>query len=265
MKSLYNFYFLAFALCSIYLFRCIDWETNPSPSTDTFTLVYPEGDEALHFGDTVSITFRANRDSVDRAGIQVSSNDGDDYFHVISNTISIDNGLEYLYKVTWVIGREDEFAINKLYEDLEFNDDEDPQWKCRIKIYDPDDASSYVESESFTVTFKMPYYLRYPAGGEQYSFGDTIPIIYTFRTDSMSVIQYFYCTEDEKEWIQITPYRSNLIHTKGDWELTTTTKWLIPSHSKHSDNPPGDSTKIRINDYSLKRPIESGWIKIKKD
>lgn len=252
-----------FTACIFLTTGCGESSTNSKSDTTTLALDYPKGGETLSFGDTITISFRANGDSINNVRIQVTTDKGKHYFHIINQPFPITGSGTNPYTQKWIIGKEDEYNINFLYKDTVFDADEDPAWKCKIKIYAQDSKHINMTSDNFTVNFKIRYYLRYPIGGEIYKSTDTIPIIYTFRTDSMSTIQYFYWSLESHYWSQITYME---IPRQGDYQLQTFTRKFIPANPNNID-PIGDSTKIMIDDYSTinPMPLESGWITINKN
>jgi hypothetical protein len=250
----------------IFLYACIflttgcgDSTTDPEPDNTALALDYPKGGETLSIGDTVTISFRANGDSINSARIQVTTDKGQNYFHISNQALPITESGTKAYTQQWVIGREDEYDTKLLYKDTVFNDGEDPAWKSNIKIYANENEQISVTSTDFIVNFKTPYYLRYPIGGEVYNFTDTIPVIFTFRTDSMSVIQYFFWSIESGVWSQILTDKR--FPEKYEYTLGTFTRLFIPADPDLIE-PVGDSTKILIRQYPSGKPVQSGWITI---
>ncbi len=264
MKRVLTIFLACFAVCILILMGCDDTATNPEEETTKMALVYPKGGETFSIGDTICISFMANADSVSSVRVQVTSNNGSNYFNIAKTAVSISGSGSNTYTPKWVVGQEAEFGINVLYKDTVFGSSANPHpaWNCHIKIYDSDNSSVYEVCDDFTVNLMRPFFLRFPIGGEEYNLTDTIPIVATYRTDSMSIIQYFFWSLEEEDWSQIV--KVNEILRQDDYKLVTFTKKLVPADSSSFPYPLGDSTKIRINDYDLNRPMESGWIKINK-
>jgi len=248
--------YLTIAVICMCMIGCTDPSTDPA-----LTINYPKGGETMSIGDTVTISFRANADSLSGARIQVTSDDGLHYFHVVNDTLLTTGSGVTTYKQQWTVGREDEYDHILLYADTVFALGEDPSWNCRIKVYAHDNNQIQVTSKDFTVNFKTPYYIRYPIGGETYDTSDTIPVIFTFRTDSMSAIQYFYWSIELEVWSQLT--KATEICGGYDYSLETYKRLFIPLNPNNID-PIGDSTKIMIRQYPVGKMVQSGWFTIKK-
>ncbi len=259
MKKVSAIFTTGFAVSALTLALCTPSE--PGGDTTAMALIYPAGDETFSIGDTVAVTFKANGDSVVNICVQVTS-DGQNYFSISKENIPIHSSGTKNYTIQWYIGHEDDYDTALLYAPHDFADDADPEWTCRIRIYAVGNENISEESGDFTVNLKRPFFLRYPIGGEKYNLTDTIPIIATYRTDSMSIIQYFFWSIQESDWSQIT--KLNTMMPSRDYKLVTYTKKFVPADSSSFPFPLGDSTKIRINDYNINRPMESGWITINK-
>lgn len=193
---------------------------------------YPKGGETFYFGDTVTISF----------GVTGAS----------GSTLK------------WAIGKEAYTANYRLlYQDTMFGSSANPNpcWKCKLKVYLSENNNIHVKSAEFTIKYTTPYFLRYPNGGEVYKITDTMPIIYTFRDDSMSVIQTHYWSIAKKKWSQIITFPR--IPAQDDWHLVTAKRNFIPTDTINNLDAIGDSTRIMIVDYSTgSKQIESGWIKL---
>ena len=72
MKRVLTVFMTCFAVCIVILMGCDDTATNPQEETTKMALVYPEGGETFSIGDTVTISFKANGDSISSIGIQVT-------------------------------------------------------------------------------------------------------------------------------------------------------------------------------------------------
>jgi hypothetical protein len=229
-------------------------------------LEYPDGGELFHFGDTITIFFSANGDSVSSVRLQVTSDNGVHYFKIVSASIPITGSGLKTYTQKWIIGKEAYDTLYRfLYADTMFGSSTNlnPSWKCNMKISASDNETVQVKSGDLTIKFTTPYFLRFPLGGEVYTIKDSIPVIYTFRDDSMAVIQSHYWSIARRKWSQIVTYSP--IPAQDDWHLKTEKRYFIPADTVNNLDPLGDSTKIMIIDYSVgSKQLESGWIKINR-
>lgn len=236
-----------------------DDSTGPADVDAKMSIKYPKGGEVFSFGDTVVVRFDGNSDSVTSIGVSVSS--GGKYMDIkTAGTVINKTGLN-TYSIDWVVGREEEYESAELFPDMDFEAGDVPVWACKIKIYDTKNKTEYIESDQFTVEFTQPFYLRYPNGGETFDHSENISVIYSFRADKMSNIQYFFWSIEEGDWSQINDTLKRYSFPRT-FQMVTSRKVFKPSNAQTFIL--GDSTKIMVNDYTIDDKKISGWIKITK-
>jgi hypothetical protein len=215
---------------------------------------YPKGGELFQIGTSVTITFRANGDSVQKADIYIKTGMQSDYRKLSKSTISMSVSGTGAYEYAWIVGSEASVIdyIDTLGE-MVFPG-------CRIRIMDAEDSSAYTISDEFSVEFRKKYHLRLPIGGEEYFIDDSIPVVYTQNTDSSSSILTFFWSNKDNDWVEFIGI------SIPEREVKTRKRYFLPRIFDDEGHMLGDSiTKILINDYSIKIPQESGWIRIKRN
>ena len=241
---------------------------SSSPTTTPVNMVIdnPKGGETFLLGDAITISFRADGDSVSSVNLKVTSDNGIHYSKIAATSIPITGSGLKVYTQKWIIGKEVyDTTFRYLYKDTMFGSATNPipTWKCHVKISSSNNEMIAVNSGDFNIQCKSHYFLRYPIGGEVFKITDTIPIIYTFRDDSTSIIQCHFWSLAIKYWSSILTYKE--IPAQNDWHLKTAIRNFFPADTLNNLDPVGDSTKIMIVDYGQgSKMVESGWIRIQR-
>ncbi|MBN1984238.1 MAG: hypothetical protein JW795_22110 [Chitinivibrionales bacterium] len=238
-------------------------DTNDSTK---LALDYPVGATKLKIGDTVSIVFRANGDSVSAVSIHLSSDSGRTFTPITAENIPIVGSGAHRYERSWIVGREDfinDTSLLRLYKDMDFGETGDPQWNGKMRLVSSNKAG-VAESGDFTVSLTHAMYVRYPRGGETVRYNDTIPVIYMARTDKTSNVErFFYCVE-KHAWSPFYTHKSK--PKRNNFHVISYNYRFNPSSPALLD-PIGDSTKIGINDYADGSSVPksaSEWFKIQR-
>jgi hypothetical protein len=251
-----------FPLLAIIVFLNCDKNTTPKISKNVRIQVTSDNGQNFFLIVDKDIPTEVNGDSI---LLVLDNPKGGDVFSIGENVpISFHAIGSKTTTQQWVVGKEAySTKLSSLYNDTTFGSTANPYpaWKCKIKIFLSDNQQISATSGEFTVKLDSRYLLRYPIGGETYKFTDTIPIVFTFRSDSISNIQYFFYSLEEKNWSQLVSHSN--FPKRDNFKVSTWKRKFIPAG--YQIYPVGDSTKIMIVDYAPGGPrIESGWIQIKR-
>lgn len=262
MKNFYIIVFVCIFGCMLFL-SCDKASVTPENPTDQLKMVSPAGGETYNLGDTVKVSFWANADLISTGGVyvSVSTNQGSN-FHDFASVQITGNGPAK-HEVTWVIGKENTYDIQNLYQDISFATGEEPSWSAiiRVQVYS---ASDHVLSEKFSVTINRPYVLRRPII-DSVGRNEKITIISTARTDSIGTMTYWYYSDSVDNWTDIPTTQSKQSKKKtGQNHVESQIRYFSPSKA-YPDFPINNRTKVQIVDYlPHNKPIFSHWITVTK-
>ncbi|MFW5960695.1 MAG: hypothetical protein ACOCSE_06210 [Chitinivibrionales bacterium] len=130
-------------------------EDENRPANDTLEVVYPNGGESFHTGDTVTVEYKVNTRIIPSCVVRVSMNNGNDKYNIVKDPLQTDpeeTKEEYQRNTCeWIIGDEPEYGFMEEAGDVYSREGTE----VKIFVANYDDSRVNVNDESdqfFTVT-----------------------------------------------------------------------------------------------------------------
>ncbi|MBD3241306.1 MAG: hypothetical protein GF331_12020 [Chitinivibrionales bacterium] len=180
------------------------------------TMLEPNGGEQYSIGDTMHILFEANEETVPQVVVEISLDGGETWLALFGGTIS--QGGQGWEDTSWVIPAEIS-GPPPAYDPLSTLSS---QCFLRVKNYINGSIRDVSDAAFSIVPPPPPISLTQPNGGESYTVGDTMPIVFEADENSVPQVVVHISVDGGETWLAL--FDDPISQAGQGWEDTS---WVV--------------------------------------